>query len=91
MGQSTNFDAVSVGNDVATAFGNYWDHSIFGHQAKAENNVKIKKNQISVPSICCDASSTLCRAYAHSGKHRADKGSAIERPSPTATLRPAIT
>jgi hypothetical protein len=65
LGQPINFDSVSVGNDVATAFGNYWDQSIFGHQAKAENNVEIKKNQTSGPSICCNVSSTtLCRECA---------------------------
>jgi hypothetical protein len=65
LGQTINFDSVSVGNDVATAFGNYWDQSIFGHQANAENNVEIKKNQMSGPSICCNVPPTiLCRECA---------------------------
>ncbi len=64
--RSTNFDSVTVGNDKATAFGNYWDHGIFGHQAIAQNNLEVKKNQMSGPATCCQliAPAAPCRECA---------------------------
>lgn len=55
LGQSTNFDSVNVGNDVATALGPVIP--IPGHHplAKATNNLEIKKNQDSGDcQSCCD-------------------------------------
>lgn len=51
--RSTNFDSVVVGNDKATAVGNYWGSGILGSQAMAQNNLEIKKNQVSGNSTCC--------------------------------------
>ncbi len=57
--QDTNFDAVSVGNDNARAYGwggpNSWPWSINNGPAKAENNLEIKKNQDSGDCECCQA------------------------------------
>jgi hypothetical protein len=57
----TNFDSLSVGNDMANAFGTTWGWPHQNGPASAVNNLVIKKNQDSgACDSCCGASGTLC-------------------------------
>jgi hypothetical protein len=61
---STNYDSVIVGNDMAVSFGNYWRQGIFGPQAMAQNDLEIEKNQMSGNKTCCfstEVNASSCR------------------------------
>ncbi len=51
MASDTNSDQVTVGDDIAQAFG--WSQGPFVYPAYATNNLEIKKNQDTGPCACC--------------------------------------